>query len=241
MRQVLNCPNCGAPASNVSKKLGIVVCDYCETTFTLPQWFVQPEPDMGDVFLRADFSHKDLPGWKIQSEENVEVLSSPEPALCAAFDPSQSVHYVLRSNGWYDDVDASVSLRFVKGDVQTGRAALFLRYRNGVGGYGFFISLQSTYMFGYYEKNEKGNLDWHSIMDWTEHSALHPGHEATNRLRVIARGDKFKVYMNGVLAASFTHPLHAYGQVRLAVEPGSKAPAEVNFYDVQVREVPDEE
>jgi len=69
----LNCPNCGAPASKIVEKLGIVICAYCDTSFPVPKWFVQPQPEMGDILLAADFSKKPISGWSVQNEDAWEL------------------------------------------------------------------------------------------------------------------------------------------------------------------------
>lgn len=232
----LTCPNCGAALPATFSISGIVACEYCGTSFRVPK-SLTPQPDMGDLILGADFSHKPIPGWQIQSEDRVTLVPGRAAELRAAFEASERVHYCLSSSGIFDNVDAGVTIRFIEGKIEWVRAALFLRYTTGMGGYGFFISAQGTCMIGYYEKPQEGELAWQTVMDWTAHTALRHGLDQPNRLRVIANGKRLQVYLNGVMATTFQHAHHEMGQVRLAVEPGERSAAHVAFSDLQLRAV----
>ncbi len=236
MLVTLNCPNCGAALPRSSSRADVVTCEYCNTTFRVPK-SLTPEPDMGDLLLGADFSRKPILGWQFQNEDKITLAASPAPELRVKFGASDLVHYMLQTSGVFDNLDASVTVRFLAGEVGWIRVALFLRYTPGPGGYGFFISAQGTYMFGYYEKPADSDLAWRTIMDWTSHAALRSGLEQPNRLRVVANGKRIQVYLNGVMATSFQDTRFEVGQVRLAVEPSGKSAAEVAFSDLQLREV----
>jgi hypothetical protein len=232
----LNCPNCGAglpPAFNLS---GVVKCDYCGTSFRVPETLT-PEPDMGDLLLGADFSKKPIPSWQFQNEEKISLVPDPTPELRARFEKSNLVHYILFSSGVFDNVDASVSLRFLSGDPKWIRAGLFLRYTLSLGGYGFFVSAQATYMFGYYTKPANAELAWTTAIDWTANASLRAGLEQANRLRVIVKVNRIQIYLNGALTASFADGRFDVGQVRLAVEPSENSDVEVAFSDLQIRAV----
>ncbi len=234
----LNCPNCGAglpPAFNLS---GVVKCDYCGTSFRVPETFT-PEPDMGDLLLGADFRQKPIPGWQFQNGDEVSLLPGPPPELLACFPKSERVHYILYSSGVFDNLDASVSLRFQAGELKWIRAGLFVRYTNGVGGYGTFVSAQGTYMFGYYDKPADSEMVWRTVIDWTAHTSLRAGLDQPNRLRLLVKGDRIQIYLNGVLAASFIDSHYEVGQVRLAVEPSENSDIEAGFSDLQIRNTRD--
>lgn len=68
--------------------------------------------------------------------------------------------------------------------------------------------------------------------------ALREGFNESNRLRVICKGDSFRVYLNGVFAGSFKDNQFSVGRVYLAVDPGEKQHGVFAFSDLQVREVP---
>ncbi len=74
-------------------------------------------------------------------------------------------------------------------------------------------------------------------MTWANHTALRAGMNETNRLRVICDGERFRVYLNGVLATSFKDDHFKRGKLYLAVVPTEKSNLDIAFSDLQLREV----
>ena len=233
----LNCPNCGAALPARAKSAEIIVCEYCSTSFRVPKSYALPEPDIGDLMLGADFNQGPILGWEIQNEDKVRLIPGPTPELRAKCPPSDNVHYVLRSSGAFDNLDASVTICFLEGKLEWVDAGLFWRYSPDLGGYGVFISEQSTYMLGFYEMTDKGELAWRKILDWAKHTALRPGLGQSNRLRMVTNGKRIRIYLNGMLATSFQDARFEVGQVRLGVEPSKNSTVEVAFSNLQLRGV----
>ena len=236
MLDQLTCPNCGAALPPQLAKSDIVTCQYCQTTFRIPN-SLTPEPDMGNLILGADFRGQPISGWTLPNPDNVRTLDGNPPELRAKFGAVNTDYYVLRSSGYFDNVDVSVSLKFYEGTLNQIDAGLVLRYRKGIGGYIFFLSPVGTYTAAYYQPGEKDVMDWKPIMDWSENNVIHKGLNETNRLRVVADGAHFKIYINGVLATSIHDDKYDEGQVILGAEGTAKSSVEVGFSDLQVREV----
>jgi hypothetical protein len=232
----LICPNCGAalPASSVAA--GLVTCQYCGTTFRIPG-SLTPQPDLGDLILGADFRRKPIAGWNFPNEDNVQLLDGAHPELRAKFPAKEWVYYALSSAGFFDDIDASVSMIFYSGSLPDIDAGISLRYRKGVGSYTFQISPLGTYAVGYYAPGSGEDMDWHHILSWTKHAAIRPGLDQFNRLRVVGKGDRLHVYINGVLATSIHDDRYDIGEVLLLAEAGKQQDIEVGFTDLQLREV----
>jgi len=232
-----NCPNCGAtlPASAFSSE--VVTCQYCNATFRMSRT-PTPEPDMGNLVLAADFSQDPIPGWAFPSRDKIQLLNDSVPELRANFPPQIGLYYALNSSGYFDNIDASVSIKFYDGNLDLIDAGLVLRYHKNVGSYCVLISPLGTYTLGYYQKGEVDDaMDWKSIMPWTRHSAIRKGLNQVNRLRVIANGDRLRIYLNGVLATSIRDDRFDEGEVLLAIESGEKSVIDVGFTDLQLREV----
>ncbi len=238
MLNQLNCPNCGAtlPASAFNSE--VVTCQYCNTTFRVSKSFT-PEPDMGNLVLGADFRQDLLPGWSFPNRDKVQLINSAVPELRAKFPPQIGLYYALNSSGYFDNIDASVSIQFYEGNLDLIDAGLVLRYRKDFGSYCVLITPLGTYTLGYYQKGTAadGGMDWKTIMSWTRHSAIRKGLNQVNRLRVIANGDRLRVYLNGVLATSIRDDHFDEGEVLLAIESGEKSVIDVGFTDLQLREV----
>ena len=236
MLNQLNCPNCGATLPASAFNAEIVTCQYCNTTFRVSKSFT-PEPDMGNLVLGADFRQDPIMGWGFPNKDKVQLINNAIPELRAKFPPQVGLYYALNSSGYFDNIDASVSIKFYDGNMDLIDAGLVLRYHKGVGSYCVLISPLGTYTLGYYQKGEADDsMDWKSIMSWTKHSALRTGLNQFNRVRMIANGDRLRVYFNGVLATSIHDNRYEEGEVLLAIESGEKSVAEVGFSDLQLRE-----
>lgn len=231
-----NCPNCGATLPAHAIKMEITSCEFCGTSFRLSRT-ATPEPDMGDLLLGTDFSQKIMPGWELLNEDKLTFHNNPLE-LRGTFPPKQDgAYYMLRSSGLLDDFDVSVSIRLTSGSKEHIRAGIYPRLMDE-GGYGFLISVQGSYTVGYFEKDANGALAWKRLLPWTYHTALHEGFNETNRLRVICKGDSFRMYLNGVLAGSFKDSRFSAGRLYLTVDPGEKSNGSFAFSNLQVREVP---
>ena len=190
---------------------------------------------MGDLILGADFSRKPITGWAFPNEDNIRLIPGAVPELRAKFQSADTLFYVLNSSGIFDNLDVSVSMKFYEGELKYVDAGISLRYQNEVGSYAFLVSPLGTYAVGYYQKGDDG-MNWKNIVDWTAHTAIRPGLNQVNRLRVIADDGHLRVYLNGVLATSLHDGRYDAGQVRLDAEPG-KSTVDVGFTDFQLREV----
>jgi hypothetical protein len=233
--KALNCPNCGAALPAHAAKADIAVCEFCGTSFRLSATLT-PEPDMGDLLLGADFTQKVMLGWETVNDDMLTFHMGQPPELRGSFKAQFNSYYVLKSSGFLDNFDASTTIRFLDGDKEWIRAGYFFRH-TPEGGYGVMISAQASYMFGYVAKDEKGELLFYKIMPWTYHTALRPGMNEFNRLRLICNGSNFRIYLNGVLATTFQDERFKMGKFYLAAEPSEKSSMEVGFSDLQVREV----
>ena len=191
---------------------------------------------MGDLLLGADFSNRVMPGWEPMNEDKLSFHGGSTPELHCKFQPHTNSYYALKSSGPLDDFDVSVSIRFTEGEKEWIRAGIYARF-SPEGGYGFMVSAQASYTFGYFSKDEKGELVFTKLMAWSTHTALRSGLGQTNRLRVICNGENFRVYLNGVLATSFKDEKYKIGRLYLAAEPSKNSVIGVVFSDLQLREV----
>ena len=234
MIQSYNCPNCGAPVDKAGIVQQLATCPYCQSIFRI-HTTLTPEPTLGDLILGADFSQRPMPGWVLQYEDNLRFTGSPQPALIGKFAAKPGVFHLLTTSGQFDDTDVSVTIRFLDGvPGQSFNAGLFVRYAAGQGGYGAFISSNQRVQIGYYYQKD-GVLNWGTLVRWSDHHALRGGLHVDNRLRVVMRGKRLSVYLNGVIASSIENDLFQHGEIRLSAEPTDQSHIEVAFSDLQVR------
>jgi hypothetical protein len=234
--RALNCPNCGAALPAQAAKMEVASCEFCGTSFRTSKTLT-PEPDMGDLLLGANFGSQTMPGWEALNVDKLTFHKNAPSELRCKFAPQTNSYYVLKSSGLFDNFDASVTIKFTEGDKEWIRAGFYTRFTNE-GGYGFLISAQASYTFGTFIKDQKGELVFQKIMAWAYHTALRDGLNQSNRLRVICNEGSFRVYLNGVLAASFKDSNFTMGKLYLAVEPSEKSNIGVAFSDLQLRETP---
>jgi hypothetical protein len=234
--KALNCPNCGASLPEKAIKASdLVACEFCGTTFRISKTLT-PEPDMGDLMLGADFSNKVMPGWEVMNEELLTFHKGNPSEMRGKYKANTKSYYVLRSSGFLDDFDASVNMKFTDGTKDLIRAGFYLRFTPDNGGYAVLVSAIGSYTIGYYVKGKNDELVWEDLIAWSNHTALRTGMNETNRLRVICHKEKFQVYLNGILAASFKDDRFKRGRLYVAVVPSEKSNLDITFSDLQLRE-----
>ena len=70
-------------------------------------------------------------------------------------------------------------------------------------GYLFGISCDGRYSFSEWDGSVEPRGLWTTHINWTEHSAILRGAGQTNRVGVMATGNLFELYVNGVKVAEF--------------------------------------
>ncbi len=186
------------------------------------------------MLLQADFYHPGLPGWEKVNADKQIILPGEEPALVATFPPSDRVHYILKTSGYFEDQDIRVTFKFLEGHLEYIRAGLCTRYEDAKGGYCVLVSAQQTYILGLYETPPGGEMAWRSIMNWRFHNALIPGLNQENELRLVHQGTRLEIYLNGALATSITDTQYRRGQSHLAAEPSEKTGIKVAFTNLVI-------
>lgn len=94
--------------------------------------------------------------------------------------------------------------------------------------YAFLISSD-----GYFEYSKKENGTWVTPSNWTKSSAIKTGEE-TNRLKVVAKGDKFDFYDNDVLLGSYVDSEFKSGWLGLWVGTQSEGNVTIGFDNFKV-------
>lgn len=231
MYEAITCPNCGASESLGGFRGVVFECRYCNTTFRVPV-SMTPEPDIGDLLLGADFTEPDIPGWRIVDTDKITFKEGPPPELWAKYPKSDSIHPVLRTPAPFDDFDVSVTIRFIDGKYEQISAGFELRFSDD-GDYVIRISAQGTFSVGWHKETDWGD----HLVKWTKHPILKTEMGEPNRLRVLMKGDRIRVYINGVMATSLRDERYSSGLVRVVVSPGNDSGIEAVFSSLQLRAV----
>ena len=234
--KALNCPNCGASVTIHTIKADLAVCEFCNTTFHIPKNLTS-ESGIGALLLGADFGSKTLPGWEVIDPAKLTFHRGNPSELRGQYGPRISAYYVLKTSGYFDDFDVGINIRFTDGDEKLIMAGLYPRFTEA-GGYAVYMSAIGSYVIGYFTKDEKNEWKWGTLMDWTNHSAIRAGMHQNNHLRVVCDGERFRVYLNGMLATSFKDGHFKLGKLCVVAEPnGDNTNLGIAFSDLQLREV----
>lgn len=226
----ISCPNCGATISRDAAPNALTTCDYCGTTFRVPA-SLYPEPAVGDLLLGADFSKEEQIGWRVLNREHLTFKPGSPPELWVKHPNSKLIHPVLRTPGPFDDFDVSITIRFLEGNWELISAGFEVRSGDD-GDYIVRVSAQGTFQVGWHVGTDWGG----ALVNWSSHPVLRTGVGDANRLRVNMRGERMRVYLNGVLAASLRDSRFPVGLIRLVVSPGSESAMKAAFADLQLRE-----
>jgi hypothetical protein len=233
--KALNCPGCGASAPKNAVKADFVVCEFCGTTFHLSKK-LSAKPSVGGLLLDADFGNSALPGWEVVNEGKLDFHKGNPSELHGFYGPRVNAYYVLKSLSSFDDFDAGINIKFTEGDEKLIMAGLYPRFTLG-GGYAVYLSPLGLYNIGYFSKDKNEEWKWEILMDWTEHTAIQKGMNKTNHLRVVCNGERFHVYLNGVLGTTFKDGRSRMGRLYVVAEPNGETNLGIVLSDLQVREI----
>jgi hypothetical protein len=232
-----SCSACGAPLALSS--VTAITCAFCGSVYLQPTNFARRAPetkvDIGDLILGARFDDSQTPGFLQYNEEHVQFGADQGgiPELLAEFSKEDSYFSVIGTPGPFDQMDVSVTIRFLKGSFSDVRAGIEFCYTDD-GNYLAAISPQGTFCLGYHNQRTWGDY----LSNWNEHPSLKQGWESSNRLRIIHQGNRIRLYLNGILAASVRDERYPGGRIILACGPIG-GDASFAFQDLQIREVLD--
>jgi len=131
-----------------------------------------------------------------------------------------------------DGFDASVTIRFIDGRYEQIRTGFELRF-SADGDYVIRISAQGTFSAGWHKQT-----DWSDhLVEWLQHPILKTAMDEVNRLRVLMKGDRIHVYINGVMVTSLWYERYSSDLVRLVISPESESGIEAAFSASQLHEV----
>jgi hypothetical protein len=110
----------------------------------------------------------------------------------------------------FSDFDLRVTTQLIAGPVDQNQYGVIFRYRDTQNFYVFRITSDGYYLLA---KVENGIQD--KVSDWGQTDAIRQGSDAANEVRIIARGDEFRFFVNGQPA-----PLCLKGQNRFSMWRG---------------------
>lgn len=228
------CPSCGERRDVRLVGGDVHRCERCGASFRRSS-SGGPEHAVGDLLVGTDLGDRRLVGWSVSKPEVVR-FDSVEHELVARVPGSPNSAEILRSSGYFADLDVGVTFRFIDADVtdKWSGIGLSLRWRNdGRGTCDYLFEVRASGRYAVFRFRE-GKSE--SLVPLIEHAALRVGVGERNRLRVVADGPSLRVFLNGVLASSVRDEVWTQGRIRLVVTPPDASTVEVGFAELEIRE-----
>ncbi|MGC9333024.1 MAG: hypothetical protein ACP5JJ_02680 [Anaerolineae bacterium] len=144
-------------------------------------------------------------------EENYVTWANPEPALDLS------------------DFLLEAEARQVEGALDNN-LGLLVRYEDDEHFYWFQISSDGYFSVDLWEEGE-----WTSLVGWEASPAIQQGLDATNRLRLVCRGNEFEFYVNDSLLTTLVEGTYSTGNIGLAIGTFDEPGVVVHFDNVLVR------
>ncbi|HKZ84885.1 MAG TPA: protein kinase [Anaerolineae bacterium] len=185
-----------------------------------------PTPaNAGEVLFSDDFSSPDS-GWSEDEDEDT----------AARYEDGHMVIDVFTQNyvGWtnpgqsFDDVDVEVDTQYLGGPLDN-QIGLIVRYQDADNFYVFSISRD-----GFYEFSKLVDGEWVTILPWSA-SDLIDQDSGQNRIAVVAEGDRFTFYINGVQVDQAYDGEFGDGDIGLLAGAFGEGGVSVGFDDLLAR------
>jgi len=180
------------------------------------------DPDFYDNFASAA-------NWPLYEDDHVSFRINDETQLImTAFKPEQWDGFML-ANPMVKNFYLEMTARFrqCSGLDRFGLVFRSVSTDQGYVGYLFGISCDGRYSLRRWD-----GKNFIKLIDWTKSDVLNSGSQQGNRIGVMASGERFSLYANGVLLKEFSDDTHASG--RFGVFIGS---ANTSNFKVEVEEV----
>lgn len=131
----------------------------------------------------------------------------------------------------YADIDLAIDVTPISGPEGDIAGGLILREQGQSRFYAFQVRPDGTYAF----RKSVGNGQWESLIDWETSGAIRQGQDQTNRLRVVARGNIFELYINDQLVNTIQDATYQEGFIGFGVSTFEQGGAVVEFDNLELR------
>lgn len=176
-----------------------------------------------------DFSNPDS-GWKTASDEALQIQYQ-DGALHFLLNELDTITWSAPKDKRFGDFVLDVDATQVAGPNDNAYGVIF-RYQDDRNFYRFDISGD-----GYYALFKRKDGAWTKLQDYAETAAVQQGN-ATNHLRVTAKGNQFTLNVNGETVKTFSDSDFANGNIGVAAGTlFENAGVEIGFDNVSVSEV----
>lgn len=226
------CAYCGAPGALIPGAI-VSICRFCGRETPVQ---AGPSAALGAPIAIGDFSGPTVVGFSFDRREpppdgeRLECLGGRPPQLRVTMDVRPTGTACLWLGGQFDDLDMSMTYRFAPGVSADASLGFHFRFAaNGESGYSARI-----WSDGAWGLNAREGAGWTSLSSGRASQGFCPPGE-WNHLRVVAKGERLRVFLGGTLLASMSDSRFRQGRFSVRVQPGDR-PLELRLSSLEVRE-----
>lgn len=184
-----------------------------------------------NVLFQDQFVPGEMGPWLLEGDA-LGRTSVVNDQLLLDLNAANIMQFVTLPEPTFTDFVLEVDARPLKGDPANSYGVLF-RMQDTARFYRFELTGSGAYIF----ERRNGDGTWTRFVDdWTEHSAIKPGPNAVNRIRIEAVGPLLTAYVNDTLVQQVTDATYAAGQIALDAGTFGDPTMQVAFDNVIVRE-----
>jgi 3-keto-disaccharide hydrolase len=227
----VSCAHCGAPGVAVPGA-AVSLCRFCGRETHVQQGGAA---DQGAPIAIADFRGPNVVGFVYDKRdpppdgERLACEGGTPPQLRVTM-PEQKGTIFLWLGGSFDDVDMRATYKFAPG--VSADAALAFRFRVGADGEGGYEA--RVWSDGVWKLSARDAGAWDTVSSGRVSQGFHPP-GGWNTLRAVAKGERLRVYLGGMLLVSVGDGRSKQGRFSLRAHAGGK-PLELWLASLEVRE-----
>ncbi len=173
--------------------------------------------------------------WPLYEDDHVSFrINDQTQLIMTAFKPEQWDGFML-TNPTADDFYLEMTARFrqCSGLDRYGLVFRSVSTDQGYVGYLFGVSCDGRYSLRRWD-----GKNFIKLIDWTESDILNSGSQQGNRIGVMANGNRFSLYANGVLLKETSDDTHASGRFGVFIGSANTANFKVEVEEVSQWDLP---
>jgi hypothetical protein len=228
----VTCGYCGAPGALPAGAI-VSVCRFCGRETPV---LAGPSAALGAPVAIGDFRGPATVGFLFDRREpppdgeRLEYVGGRPPQLRITMAVRPTGTAVLWLGGSFDDLDMSATYRFAPS--ASADASLAFRFRFDAKGEGGYSAV--AWSDGAWGLNAREGAGWSVISSGRATQGFRPPGE-WNHLRVVAKGERLRVFLGGMLLASMSDGRFRQGRFSLRTQSGDR-PLELWLASLEVRE-----
>jgi hypothetical protein len=183
--------------------------------------------ELGAPLYEEDFSS---PGteWEISESEEARYRVDGGTYSIEVFKASWIAWNMIGQS--FDDFEIEFEVALVEGDPYNDAGLLF-RFQDADNYYEVDVNGQGSFAIG-----KEVDDEWAQIVEWTSSPAVKP-FGGVNRVRIVAKGNQFALYINDEFLSEFVDDSFASGGLGTVVTAYDEPPARATFDNITIWDV----